>query len=133
MEQLEINLPEKFNYSTEIQVQRRDIGFSGCIGRDISVAYIIETLHRFLNSLGISMKFARIDRLFAIHETEAHCDDILKCEIAAGNFSLDSCSFYFLVRNMSGEAIIKASAHVTFHDQDKKMNIGVPKRLRVLH
>ncbi len=56
MERLSINLPEKFDFTTEIQVQLKDLNFVDHVGNNSLISYVNEISIRFLTTKKIEIR-----------------------------------------------------------------------------
>lgn len=134
MEEISIALPSRFDFSTEIQFQKKDIKFKKHDDTDtfVAYAYIMETFHRFLKHLSIPLDITKMRWLWVDCKIEAEYNEILTCKLAVNNYTLDSCDFSYVICNKIGEEILRAKTQINFYSYSDGEIMNVPKRLRTL-
>lgn len=100
MPRIEIQLPERFSFSTELTVRVGDLNYGNHLGNDSVLTLIHEARRRFLRSLGLEeigadgIGFVIADAS-VVYRAQAFYGDTLRIEVAAGDFSSRSCGFYY--------------------------------------
>ena len=125
MARIQINLPDKFIFSTNISIRISDINYGGHLAHDSILSLTHEARVRFLNSLGYSE--ANIDGsgiiisdAALVYKTEAFYGPILKVEIAVNNFNKYGCDFYYkLTDHDSEKEVSRAKTGIVFYDYTK--------------
>ena len=131
-----LELPKTFTFSTEIPVQVTDINYAGHLGNDKVLSYIHEVRVRFLKKFG----FTELDvdgtgtimvHATIIYKTEAFHGDILKIEVAPGNFHKLGCDFFYRLTNAkTGKEIARAKTGLIFFDYEKQKMVSMPKKFK---
>ena len=133
MARIQINLPDKFIFSTDISIRIADINYGGHLAHDSILSLTHEARVRFLNSLGYSE--ANIDGsgiiisdAALVYKTEAFYGQILKVEIAVNDFNKYGCDFYYkLTDHDSEKEVSRAKTGIVFYDYTKRKITSVPK------
>ncbi len=116
MERIKINLPEQFNFSTQIRVRITDINYGGHVGNDSFLSIIHEARLRFLQHFGYSeMNVEGIALIMADvaieYKKELKYSDLIFIEVAANGFDkLGFDIFYKLEIESNEKRIIAAKA-----------------------
>lgn len=131
-----LELPKTFTFSTEIPVQVTDINYAGHLGNDKVLSYIHEARVRFLKKFG----FTELDvdgtgtimvHATIIYKTEAFHGDILKIEVAPGNFHKLGCDFFYRLTNAkTGKEVARAKTGLIFFDYEKQKMVSMPKKFK---
>ncbi|MCH8953822.1 thioesterase family protein [candidate division KSB1 bacterium] len=131
-----LELPKTFTFSTEIPVQVTDINYAGHLGNDKVLSYIHEARVRFLKKFG----FTELDvdgtgtimvHATIIYKTEAFHGDILKIEVAPGNFHKLGCDFFYRLTNAkTGKEVARAKTSLIFFDYEKQKMVSMPKKFK---
>ena len=114
MARIKIALPEKFPFSTELEVRVGDLNYGNHLGNDSVLTLIHEARRRFLTSLGIEeigadgIGFVIADAA-VVYRSQAFYGDRLRIEVAAGEFASRSCEFDYRVSQVAdGRAVAEA-------------------------
>ena len=130
MDRLAIDLPGNFHFSTDIQVQTRDLNPAGHVGNDTFVGYLNEICHRFLNTCGVPLRNTIMADLAIKYRSEAFYGDILKGEVAV-KVAGDNCNFYYQISNTTtGKEILRAWTRMAFFNYEERKRAPVPEKLR---
>ncbi|MCH8981341.1 thioesterase family protein [candidate division KSB1 bacterium] len=131
-----LELPKTFTFSTEIPVQVTDINYAGHLGNDKVVSYIHEARVRFLKKFG----FTELDvdgagtimvHATIIYKAEAFHGDILKIEVAPGNFHKLGCDFFYRLTNAkTGKEVARAKTGLIFFDYEKQKMVLMPEKFK---
>ena len=127
MARIKLEKPEKFVFSTEIDVRISDINYGGHLGNDAVLSIIHEARMRFLKSMGFSetdisdncgliMGDAAI-----VFKAEVFYGDRLEVKIEVqdmGPFGFDI--FYLITKVSSGEETCRAKTGMIFFDYTTK-------------
>ena len=138
MQQVVIDLPESFPFSTEIRVRITDINYGGHLGNDALLTLIHEARVRFLGAHGLSerdvggcgliMTDAAI--LFA---AEARAGDVLTVEVAIGEARLSRFDLlYRVTRAADGTTVARVKTGMACYDYERGRVARMPKALRDL-
>jgi YbgC/YbaW family acyl-CoA thioester hydrolase len=102
MPRVEIELPERFAFSTELEVRVSDLNYGNHVGNDGVLTLIHEARRRYLRSLGEDeigkdgMGFVIADAAL-VYRAQAFYGDRLTVQVVAGEFQSRSCTFYYRV------------------------------------
>jgi acyl-CoA thioester hydrolase len=99
MARVQIELPEYFPFSTELEVRVGDLNYGNHLGNDSVLTLIHEARRRFLLSLGIEeIGHNRMGLVIAdaavVYRSQAFYAERLRIEVAVGDFGSRSCVFY---------------------------------------
>lgn len=131
-----LELPKTFTFSTEIPVQVTDINYAGHLGHDKVLSYIHEARVRFLKKFG----FTELDvdgagtimvHATIIYKAEAFHGDILKIEVAPGNFHKLGCDFFYRLTNAeTGKEVARAKTGLIFFNYENQEMVSMPKKFK---
>ena len=135
MARIKLNLPDNFNFNTELQVRITDINYGGHVGNDKILTLVHEARMLYLRSFGYTeMQFAGIGMIMsdvAIEfKNEMFFGDVLKVYVAATDFTKVSFDLYYkLVKVTTDKEIIVANAKtgMVCYDYDAKKVVAVPE------
>ncbi len=136
MERIKIDLPEKFNFQTEIQVCTGDINYGGHLGYDSMLTLMQEARIRFLKKHGFTELDAGGPGLLVrdaavIYKKEVFHGQVLKFEIEAVDFRKKSFDFvYRITEASSGIEAARARTGMVFFDYAGRKSAGVPDSFR---
>lgn len=132
MAKVTIDIPEDFNFSTEIDVLIQHINRADHLANEHIIAFLNEARTRFSDSLdyasiGINSKnFINAD-LAVIYKSEGHYGDCLNIEVAAQDFSKYGCDFvYKISKKASGGVVAIAKTAMLHFDYNEKRLAPVP-------
>jgi acyl-CoA thioester hydrolase len=136
MAKVKINLPNTFPYATETRVRIGDINYGGHLGNDAILALIHEARLRFLQEHGYSerdIEGAGIILVDAavIYQAESFHGDLLRIEVALGDFTQVRCDFYYRLTNVAtGKLVATAKTGVAFFDYAERAVVEIPEHFR---
>lgn len=138
MARIKLELPEKFSFETEIPVRITDINYGGHLGNDSVMSVIHEARVRFLEKYG----YTELDICGAgliqsdaviVFKAEAFYGDVIKVDVAVGDFSSTGCDFFFLLTNKAdGRVIAQSKTGIVFFDYQRKKPLRVPEEFMKL-
>lgn len=134
MPRVKIDIPEKFQFKSEIPIRISDINYGGHLGNDSVLSICQEARMQFLNQFsftelnidgsGIIMVDAAIQ-----YKSEGFYGDILLVEIAVTDISKIGCNFVYRITNKKNQnkvAIVKTG--IVFFDYSKKKVVPLPQK-----
>lgn len=128
-----LELPERFDFSTEMPVRIENINYGGHLGNDSLLSLIHEARLRFLKSYGFTeadiggVGIIMVDTVI-IYKSESFHGDILKFEVAVGNIGKAGCDFFFRVTNSAtGKDVAHAKTGVVFFDYSTRKVVPTPR------
>lgn len=116
MNRLKINLPEKFSFSTNLQIRVTDLNYGGHVGNDTVLSILQEARQQFLQSRGYAelqvegYGLIMADAMVEYKKEMNHLDQI-KIEIVATDFDKMGFDLYYRVMiQKNGEDILAVRA-----------------------
>jgi len=124
-----IHLPDKFIFSTKIQVRIGDINYGQHLGNDALLAIVHESRLQFLQHNGFSEK--DVDRCgiimadaVIIYKSQAYHGDILK-------IGKRTCDLIYKITNItSGKEVARVKTCIAFIDYHKGITVPVPEKFK---
>ncbi len=134
MPRIEINLPKKFIYSTEIPLRISDINYGGHLGNDSVLSIFQEARIRFLKQFGYSeidiegSSIIMTDSAIQ-YKSQGYYGDILIVELTVDDFHKVSCDFYYRAINKTkGNIIAIGKTGIAFFDYKKNKLTSIPEK-----
>lgn len=122
MARIKIILPEKFNYSTTINVRITDINYGGHLGNDSVLGIIHEARVRLLKQHGFSegdiggVGILMMDAVINF-SSEGFYGDELRIDVAVAEITNAGCDIYYRFVNVANNKIIvKAKTNIAFYN-----------------
>ena len=138
MPRIKIELPEKFTFSTDIEVRITDINYGGHVGNDRLLSIIHEARVRFLNSFGYSeldcggagliMSDAGIE-----FKNELFYGETVIASVTAGSISKVAFDIFYKLEKKKGDSpvlIALAKTGMVCYDYRGKKIIPVPEDVK---
>ena len=131
-----LELPKRFTFSTEIPVQVADINYGGHLGNDKVLSFIHEARVRYLRKFGFTELDVDGTGTIMVHATiiykaEAFHGDILRIEVAPGNFHKLGCDFFYRLTNKeTGKEVARAETGLIFFDYEKQQMVSMPDKFK---
>lgn len=136
MGKIRLELPEKFDFHTEIPVRITDLNYGGHLGNDSVLTLIHEARARFLKSLGYSEMdvcgagLIQADAVI-IYKQEAYFGTVIDMAVTVGDFTNAACDFFYLLTDKStGKEIARAKTRIAFFDYHLRKKLPVPEEFR---
>jgi acyl-CoA thioester hydrolase len=133
MPRVEIELPERFTFSTELDVRVSDLNYGNHVGNDAVLTLIHEARRRYLLSLGEDeigkdgLGFVIADAAL-VYRAQAFYGDRLTLQVTAGEFQSRSCTFFYRVSK--GEVTVaEARTGVVRFDFKAQKAVAMPADL----
>ena len=138
MPRLKLELPQRFDFSTDIQIYIKDINYGGHLGNDSLLSLIHEARIRFLKKIGFTefdiegAGMIMVDTAI-VYKSESFHGDILTFKIAVGNVGKVGCDFYYRISNKkTGKDVAHAKTGIVFFDYKTRKVVNVPDKFREL-
>lgn len=136
MARVTIDLPEEFQFSTDIPVRISDINYNNHLGHDSIITLIHEARVRFLNAHG----FTELDidgfglvmtDLLVLYKAEVFYGEILSIEVDIRDFTKYGFDFVYRITNKETDTeVARAKTGVLIYDYAKRKVVGIPKNFR---
>jgi len=138
MARIKLDLPEKFDFSTEIAVHISDINYGGHLGHDSVLSLTHEARLRLLRKynfteIDIDGSGLIISDVAIVYKSEAFYGETLKIEVATSDFSKYGCDFiYKITEKETGREIARAKTGIVFFDYENRKVAPVPEKFKAL-
>jgi len=136
MARINIKLPGKFAYSTQIKLRISDINYGGHLAHDSILSITHEARVRFLESLGytegnIEGPGLILSDAALVYKSEAFYGQTLLVEIAVTDFSKYGCDLIYKLSDKENlKEIARAKTGIVFFDYKKREICRVPKKFK---
>jgi len=130
MGRIEIQLPEKFIFKTEMPVRVSDLNYGNHVGNDSILTLMQEARTLFYRSMGFESEVKLegpvgqiVTDAAIVYKSESFLGDILSIEIAIGDLSKYGFDLFYRITNASTEKItaIGKTGIVCFDYQKRKV------------
>jgi len=136
MARVRLELPETFQFTTELAVRITDINYGRHLGNDSLLSMLHEARVRLLKELGFTefdidgRGIIMVDAAI-MYKSEAFHGDVLRIGVSVRDFSQFGCDFVYKVERMgSGEEIARAKTGIVFFDYDRRTPVQVPEKFK---
>jgi acyl-CoA thioesterase FadM len=136
MARVEITLPERFPFSTEIPIRVTDLNYGGHLGNDSVLSLVHEARVRFLGAHGWTEKDAAgagiiLADAAIVYRAEGFYGMVLRVEVAPDDVRTRSCDLvYRLSDAASGREVARAKTGVVFFDYAARRIVSMPETVR---
>lgn len=138
MARIKIDLPEKFDFSTEIPVRISEINYGGHLGHDSVLSLTHEARVRLLSKHGFTEMDIEgsgliISDAAIVYKSEAFYGEILNIEVAICDFNKYGCDFvYKITEKETGREIARAKTGIVFFDYENRKVSPVPEKFKAI-
>ena len=131
MTRIKLQMPEKFLFSTTIDVRITDLNYGNHLANDSLLSIIHEARVRFLNHYGYTeIDVEGVGIMMAdsviIYKSQSYYGDSLKIEIAVEDISKKSCDFYYRITKDSDKIVALCKTAIVFFDYQNQKPAQVP-------
>jgi len=124
-------MPEKYIFSTSIDVRITDLNYGNHLANDSLLSIIHEARVRFLNHYGYSEKDVEgVGIMMAdsviIYKSQSYYGDSLKIEIAVEDISKKSCDFYYRITKNKDKVVALCKTAIVFFNYQSQKPAQVP-------
>lgn len=138
MSSLEITLPEKFNFSTFLQVRIGDINSGHHLDHASMVLLVQEARAQFLSGRGFSEQYDInsglgfiISDLSLIYKKQVNYGQRLRIDVATTDFTQKSFNIvYRLMEEQSNSEVARAKTGIVAFDYNRQQVISLPEKIR---
>ncbi len=134
MARVKLDMPEKFDFVTEMSVRITDINYGQHLGNDALLSFIHEARVRFL----LSRRLSELDvggcglimtDAVLVYKAQAVYGDILAIEVAAQDFAPLGCDIVYRVTNpKTGTEIARAKTGILCYDYTRRKPVKCPEK-----
>jgi len=134
MPRIKLELPQRFQFSTELTIRISDINYGGHLGNDAVLSLAHEARVRFLKQYGYSeldIEGASIimSDAVVVYKSEGFYGDTVVVDVAVSDFQNVHCDFYYRLSNKeTGAEIARVKTGIAFYDYSAKKTIAVPSK-----
>lgn len=137
MARIEIQLPEKFIFKTEITIRVSDLNYGNHVGNDSILTLMQEARTLFYRSMGFESE-VKLDGTVGqivsdaaiVYKAESFLGEILQFEIAVENFHKYGFDFFYRVSNKeTGKEVAHGKTGIVCFDYAKRKIASVPETL----
>ena len=133
MARIKLILPEKFNFSTQLDIRITDINYGGHLGNDSVLGMIHEARIRLLADKGFSE--SDIDGIGIImldsvinYSSEGFYGDKLRIDVTVDEITNSGCDIFYRFVNIANEKIIvRAKTNIAFYNYISKKVCRTPE------
>jgi len=134
MERIKVNLPEAFNFSTNIAIRISDVNYGGHVGNDSFLSLIHEARLQFLNHFGYSELDVEGVGLIMCdvaieYKKELAYGDTVRISVAANGFDRLGFDLFYLIELVENEKVYvagKAKTGMMCFDYKNKKKASIP-------
>jgi len=137
MARIEIQLPEKFIFHTEIGVRVSDLNYGNHVGNDSVLTLMQEARTLFYRSMGFESE-VRLEGMIGqivsdaaiVYKAESFLGDALKVEIAVGDLNKYGFDLFYKITNKAtGKKIALGKTGIVCFDYSKRKMASIPEKL----
>jgi len=136
MPRVKIDLPDKFDFSTDLCLRFRDINATNHLAHDAVLSLAEEARFLFLKHLGYAhlnidgYGYVAADAAI-VYKSQAYFGQVIRIEVAVRDFAKKSCDFIYRLSNKeTGQEVARAKTGVVFFDYKTQKSVEVPDRFR---
>lgn len=132
MARMKLEMPAKFEFTTDIPVCIGNINYGGHLGNDSLLSLIHEARVRFLKDHGFTESdiggagIIMVDTAI-LYKSESFHGDVLTLEVTVDNIGRAGCDFFFRVTNKATrKEVACAKTGVVFFDYNSRKVVNTP-------
>jgi len=136
MPRVKIDLPDTFDFSTDIRLRFRDINAGRHLAHDAVLSLAEEARFLFLEHFGYAhlniegYGYVAADAA-VVYKSQAYFGQVLRIEVAVRDFKRKSCDFVYRLSNReTGQEVARAKTGIVFFDYETQQAVIVPERFR---
>lgn len=136
MSRIQISLPDRFDFITEIPIRITDLNYGGHLGNDVALSLLHEARVRFLRHYGFTelnidgVSILMVDSAL-VYKSEGFYGDILRVEVGTKDFTRVGCDVvYRMTRKADGDEVARAKTGIVFYDSERKRVVRLPEVFR---
>ena len=132
MARVKLELPNTFQFITDLSVRISDINYGNHLGNDAVLRLIQEARVRFLSQLGYSeLAIEGVGSVIAdaviIYRSQSYYADRLRVFVAVDEFNRNGCDmYYWIVNTDTSREVARAKTGIVFFDYDSNKIARLP-------
>lgn len=138
MARIEIQLPEKFSFQTDIVIRVSDLNYGNHVGNDSVLTLMQEARTLFYRSLGFESEVKLegpvgqiVTDAAIVYKAESFLGDILHIEIAVGEMSKYGFDLFYRITNKAtGKEVALGKTGIICFDYQRRKIAVIPDILR---
>ena len=121
MARVQLDMPERYAFSTNIPVRIYDVNYGNHLGNDPVVSIMQEARLQFLKSIGCSeldlfgASLIQADTV-VVYKSEGFYGDILTVQVQPTDFSRAGFDLYYFITNQNGKTVAHAKTGMVCFD-----------------
>lgn len=139
MARVRLNLPDTYEFSTEISVRISDINYGGHLGNDAVLSLIHEARLRFFKAQGfpdekqVAGTGIILSDAVIVYKSQGFHGDILLVELARSDYNRHGFDIIYKISNKAtGREIARAKTGIVFFDYQEKKVAPMPETLKIV-
>ncbi|HNR75314.1 MAG TPA: thioesterase family protein [Cyclobacteriaceae bacterium] len=136
MARVELPLPDKFIFETQLTVRVSDLNYGNHVGNDRMLTLMQEARVLFYQSLGFKNEISfdgNVGQVIAdavvVYKSESFLGDVLKIEIAIADWTKYGFDMYYRITNQHNNEVARGKTGIVCFDFDKRKVASVPESL----
>ena len=136
MGRIQIKLPQKFTFTTDLEVRISDINYGNHLGNDAILRLIHEARVRFLKQHGYSeLDIAGLGLIMTdvaiVYKSQGYYADSLRIEVAAAEPTRYGCDIYYRITNTAtGREVARAKTGIVLFDYVANKMARLPEEFK---
>jgi YbgC/YbaW family acyl-CoA thioester hydrolase len=138
MARIEIHLPEKFIFKTEIPVRVSDLNYGNHVGNDSILTLMQEARTLFYRSMGFESEVkleGNVGQIVSdaaiVYKAESFLGDVLTIEIGIGDHNKYGFDlFYRITKGADHKEVARGKTGIVCFDYEKRKIATVPEKLK---
>lgn len=136
MARIEIALPDRFPFATELPIRVTDLNYGGHLGNDAVLSLVHEARVRFLaahgwKELDVAGAGIILSDAAIVYRAEGFYGMVLKAEVAVDDLRTRSCDLLYRLTDVAtGKEVARAKTGVLFFDYAARKLVSTPEPFR---
>jgi acyl-CoA thioester hydrolase len=131
MARVELNLPDKYLYATEIAVRASDLNYGNHLGHDRLLTLMQDARVEFYRSLGFKNELNVVADVVVQYKSESFLGDKLVINISVTDFNKYGFDMYYLVQNAATrKEVARAKIGMVCFDYETRKIARIPEILK---
>ena len=133
MSRIKLDLPNTFNFSTQIKLRVTDLNYGNHLSNDVYLAFLHEARMQFFASMGYSeMNLAGCSVIMGdsaiVYKAECFYGDELLIEVTAADFGTRSFDLYYRLTKVNTDILVaEAKTGMVCFDYNEHKTVNIPE------